>query len=143
EAAAVSYGKTRSYLPIVDLLKRYFQIDPRDDAPKIEAKVTGKLPSLNLAPETTRPPLLALLDVPVEDPEWARLAPAQRRRRTLEALRALLLGESQGQPLLLVVEDLQWIDPESQALLEALVDSVRTAPMLLVVTYRPEYAHAW
>jgi class 3 adenylate cyclase/tetratricopeptide (TPR) repeat protein len=143
ETAAVSYGKTRSYLPIVDLLKRYFQIDPRDDAPKIDAKVTGKLPSLNLAPETTRPPLLTLLDVPVEDPEWGRLAPAQRRRRTLEALRALLLGESQVQPLLLVVEDLQWIDPESQALLEALVDSARIARMLLIVTYRPEYAHAW
>ena len=143
EAAAVSYGKASSYLPIVDLLKRYFQIDPRDDAPKIEAKVTGKLPSLDPELETTRPALLTLLDVPVEDPGWTRLAPAQRRRRTREALKALLLAESQVQPVLLVVEDLQWIDPETQALLEALVDSAATAQILLIVTYRPEFTHGW
>jgi class 3 adenylate cyclase/tetratricopeptide (TPR) repeat protein len=143
EAAAVSYGKTSSYLPIVELLKRYFQIDPRDNAPKIDAKVAGKLPSLNRASATMRPALLALLDVPVEDPDWTGLAPAQRRRLTLEALQAVLLAESEVQPLLLVVEDLQWIDPETQMLLEALVDCVPSMRILLIVTYRPEYAHAW
>src|SRR4029453_11097718 len=83
------------------------------------------------------------LDVPVEDPGWTRLAPAQRRRRTREALKALLLAESQVQPVLLVVEDLQWIDPETQALLEVLVDSAATTQILLIVTYRPEFTHGW
>ena len=140
EAAAVSYGTARSYLPVIDLLKRYFQIDPRDDTPKIEAKVAGKLPSPD---RTLEAALLALLDVPLEEPEWTRLDPEQRRLRTLESLKDLLLSESLVQPLLLVVEDLQWIDAESQALLEALVDRVPTARMLLLVTYRPGYAHPW
>jgi class 3 adenylate cyclase/tetratricopeptide (TPR) repeat protein len=143
ETAAVSYGKTRSYLPVVELLKRYFQIDPRDAAPKVEAKVRGKLASGDPDLEAVRPALLELLDVPVDEPEWTGLDPAQRRQRTLEALKALLLSESAAQPLLLVVEDLQWIDPESQALLDTLVDSVPTSRMLVVVTYRPGYTHAW
>ena len=143
EAAAVSYGTASNYLPVVELLQPYFQIEPRDDTPKIREKVTGKLLALDRALDSTVPALLALLDVPVEDPEWTRLAPTQRRRGTLDAIKGLLLRESQAQPLLLVIEDLQWIDSETQALLETLVDSVPTARILMLVTYRPEYAHGW
>src|SRR5439155_13650133 len=86
---------------------------------------------------------LALLDVPVEEAAWDALDPPQRRRRTLEACKRLLLRESQRQPLLLVFEDLHWIDTETQALLDSLVDSLPTARLLLLVNYRPEYEHAW
>src|SRR5262249_32108682 len=80
---------------------------------------------------------------PVENPQWARLDPPQRRRQTLDALKRLLLRESQAQPVLLVVEDLHWIDSETQAWLNLLVESLPTAPLLLLVTYRPEYSHGW
>ena len=60
----------------------------------------------------------------------------------LDAVRRFLLRESQ-QPLLLIFEDLHWIDGETQALLDALLDSLRPARLLLLVTYRPEYQHAW
>ena len=98
---------------------------------------------LDRALEPTLPALLSLLDVPVEDPAWDALDPGQRRRATLDAVKRVLLRESQEQPLLLVFEDLHWIDSESQALLDSLVESLPTARIMLLVNYRPEYTHAW
>src|SRR6185312_176375 len=143
EAAAVSYGRSNGYLPVIELLKSHAQIEPRDDARQIREKLTGKVRALDPALEATLPALLALLDVPVDDLGWARLDPPQRRRRTLEALKRLLLRESQVQPLLLVFEDLHWIDTETQAVLDMLVESLPTARVLLLVNYRPEYQHGW
>ena len=88
-------------------------------------------------------PLLVLLDVPVNDPTWDALDPPQRRQRILDAVKRLLLRESQVQPLLLIFEDLHWIDSETQALLDGLIESLPTARVLLLVNYRPEYQHAW
>jgi len=143
ESGAVSYGRATAYLPVIDLLKAYFQIEGRDDTRTIREKVTGKVLSLDRALELALPPLLALLEVPVEDAAWARLDPSQRRRRTLEAVTRLWLRESQVQPLLLVVEDLHWIDAETEALLESLVEGLPAARVLLLVNYRPEYRHGW
>jgi class 3 adenylate cyclase/tetratricopeptide (TPR) repeat protein len=143
EASSVSYGKATSYLPVIDLLKGYFKIGNRDDHRDMHAKVLGRVLSLDRALESLLSPLLALLDVPVEDGSWQALDPPQRRRRTLEAVKRLLLRESQVQPLLVVFEDLHWIDSETQALLDSLVDSLGSARLLLLVNYRPEYQHAW
>jgi tetratricopeptide (TPR) repeat protein len=143
ESGSVSYGKATPYLPVVDLLKAYFQIEARDDARKIREKVTGKLLTLDEVLQPTLPAFLELLDVPVEDREWQGLDPHQRRDRTLDAVKRLLLRESQVQPLLLGFEDLHWIDSETQALLDSLVESLPTARSLLLVNYRPEYQHAW
>ena len=93
--------------------------------------------------EPTLPALYALLDVPAEDASWEALDPPQRRQRTLDAVKRLLLRESVEQPLLLVFEDLHWIDAETQALLDSLVQSLPTARILLLVNYRPEYEHDW
>jgi class 3 adenylate cyclase len=140
---SVSYGKATAYLPVLDLLKGYFQIEPQDDARRRREKVTGKLLTLDRALEPLLPALLALLEVPVEDPQWQAFDPPQRRRRTLEAIKHLLLRESQVQPLCLIFEDLHWIDAETQALLDSLVESLPTARLLLLVNYRPEYQHGW
>ena len=143
EAGSVSYGKATPYLPVVDLLKGYFQIGDRDEPRAIREKVTGKLLTLDRALEPALPAFLALLDVPVEDRRWEALDPPQRRQRTLDALKRLLLRESQVQPLLVVFEDLHWIDAETQAVLDRLVESLPTARLLLLVNYRPEYRHGW
>ena len=143
ESASVSYGKATSYLPVIDLLKGYFKIQDRDDLREIREKVTGKLLTLDRTLEPTLPALLALLDVPVDDPAWQTLAPAQRRQRTLDAVKRLLLREAREQPLLLIFEDLHWIDSETQALLDGLVESLGSARLLLLVDYRPEYQHGW
>ena len=143
EAGSVSYGKATPYLPVIDLLQAYFQIETRDDHRRIREKVTGKLLTLDRLLDTTVPAILALLDVPVEDSQWEALDPPRRRQRTLDAVKRLLVRESQVQPLLLVFEDLHWIDAESQALLDSLVEILAGARVLLLVNYRPEYEHRW
>jgi predicted ATPase len=120
ESASVSYGKATPYFPVIDLLKRYGQIDASDDPRSIRAKVTGHVLTLDETLHETIPTLLSLLDVLPEDSPFRQLDPPQRRQRTLDALKRLLLRESQVQPLLLVFEDLHWIDAETQALLEQL-----------------------
>jgi class 3 adenylate cyclase/tetratricopeptide (TPR) repeat protein len=143
QAASVSYGKAAAYLPVIELLRGYFAIDSRDDPRKIREKVTGKVLTLAPALGPTVPALLALLDVPVEEASWQALDPLQRRQQTLDAVKRLLLRESEVQPLIVVFEDLHWIDGETQTLLESLVESLPAARLLLLVNYRPEYRHAW
>jgi class 3 adenylate cyclase len=143
ESASVSYGRATPYFPVIDLLKRYAHLDDADDARTIRAKVTGQVLTLDEALQDTLPTLLALLDVLPDDSPFRQLDPAQRRQRTLTALKRVLLRESQVQPLLLVFEDLHWIDTETQALLDSLVESLPTAQLLLLVNYRPEYQHGW
>jgi DNA-binding NtrC family response regulator/tetratricopeptide (TPR) repeat protein len=142
-ANAVSYGQAIPYLPVIELLKAYLHIEDRDDPRTIREKVTERLLALDPTLRPGLPPLLALLDVPVDDSAWQALDPPQRRQRTLEAIRRLVLREAQVQPLLLVVEDLQWIDSETQAFLDSLVESIPTARLCILVDYRPEYQHGW
>ena len=143
ESGSVSYGKATPYLPLTDLLKAYFKITDRDDQREIREKVTGKLLTLDKALEPTLPAFLTLLDVPLDDQQWQLLDPPQRRRHMLEAIKRLLLRESQVQPLLVVFEDLHWIDSETQSFLDSLIESLPTARMFVLVNYRPEYQHGW
>ena len=143
ESGSVSYGRASPYLPLIDLLKAYLRIEERDDGRAVREKVTGKLLTLDEALRPILPAILALLDAPVEDPAWEGLDPVQRRQRTLQAAKTLLLRESQVQPLVLVFEDLHWIDSESQAFLDSLIEGLPTARILLLVNYRPEYRHDW
>ncbi len=143
ESGSVSYGKATSYLPVSDLLRAYFQVESRDDARRVREKATGKVLTLDRTLEPVLPALLALLDVTVNDPEWEALDPLQRRQQTREAVKRLLLRESQRQGVILVIEDLHWIDAETQAFLDSLIESLPTARVLVLVNYRPEYAHGW
>jgi len=144
EAYSVSHGKASAYLPVVDRLKNYFEIASEDDERKRREKITGKVLALDRSLEDTLPYLFALLDVrqESEDP-LAQLDPQFRRRRTLEAIKRVLMRESLSQPLIVIFEDLHWIDGETQALLNLIVDSLATARVLLLVNYRPEYHHQW
>ncbi len=143
ESGSVSYGKATAYLPVLDLLKGYFKIEPPDETRTIQEKITGKVLTLDRTLEETIPAVLGLLDALPEDSPFRMLDPPQRKQRTLDAIKRLLLRESQVQPLCLVFEDLHWIDAETQAFLDSLVESVPTARLLLLVNYRPEYQHGW
>ena len=143
ETQGTAYGQATPYLPVIDLLKGYFRVDDRDDLPTIREKVTAILCRLDNTLTPTAPAFLTLLDVPVEDPPWQAIEAPQRRQRTLDALKRILLRESQVQPLLLVVENLHWIDAETQAVLDTLIESLPAARLLLLVNYRPEYQHGW
>jgi class 3 adenylate cyclase/tetratricopeptide (TPR) repeat protein len=143
ESTSVSYGKATPYFPVIDLLKRYVHVEDADDPHAIQAKVSGHILTLDETLQDTIPALLALLDVLPDDHPYLKLDPTQRRQHTLNALKRVLLRESQVQPLLLVFEDLHWIDAETQTLLDHLVESLPTAQLLLLVNYRQEYQHGW
>ena len=143
EAFATSFDTSAAYLPMISLLRGYFDLQEWDDTRAIRDKVTAALLDLDQSLFGALPALLTLLDLPVEDLAWEGLDPRQRRQRTLDAIRRLLIRESQRRPLCLVIEDLHWIDPEAQAVLDALVDSLPAARILLLVTYRPEYKQGW
>ena len=143
ESSSASYGKATAYLPVIDLLRAYFQVQSQDDTRTIHERVTGKLITLDPALGTAIPAVLSLLDVPVNEPAWQGLDPSQRRRETLDAVKRLLLRESQVQPLLVVFEDLHWVDGESQAVLDSLVESLPAARILVLVNYRREYEQRW
>ncbi len=142
-ASAASYGRAISYLPLIEVLKALFRIDDRDDTRSIRAKATGHVLTLDETLKDMLPPILWLLDALPEDDRLRQLEPPQRRQLTLEAVKRLLYRESQLQPLVLVLEDLHWIDPETQALLDSVVESLPAAPVLLLVNHRPEYGHRW
>jgi tetratricopeptide (TPR) repeat protein len=143
ESASVSYGRATPYFPVIDLLKRYCHLEDGDNTRTRRAKVTGQVLTLDETLQDALPALLALLDTLPADSPFLTLDPPQRRQRTLEALKRVVLRESQVQPLVLVFEDLHWIDSETQALLNNLVESLPTARLLLLVNYRPEYQHGW
>jgi len=143
EAFSFSHGKASAYLPVVDLLKSYFRIADRDDERTRREKVTGKVLALDRALEDTLPHLFALLGISSGGADLDEMDPGIRRRRTREAVKSLIVRESLNQALIVIFEDLHWIDAESEALLNLIADSIGTAQILMMVNYRPEYRHGW
>jgi class 3 adenylate cyclase len=143
EALSVSHGKASAYLPLIDLLKNYFEIISDDDARRRREKIAGKILILDKALEDTLPYIFTLLEVVESNDQLARMDPEIRRRRTFDAIKRLLLRESLSQPLIVIFEDLHWLDDGSRGLLNLLADSIGTARVLLLVNYRPEFTHNW
>jgi hypothetical protein len=143
EGFSVSHGKASAYLPLIDLLHGYFEIELSDDARKRREKVGGKVLMLDRNLEDSLPHLFGLLGIVEGDDPLAQMDPYFRRRRLQEAIKRILLRESLNQPLMIIFEDLHWIDSETQSMLNVLVDSIGTARVLLLVNYRPEYHHEW
>jgi predicted ATPase/class 3 adenylate cyclase len=141
EALSISHGKASAYLPVIDLLRNYFEIAVSDDARKRREKVAGKITILDRSLEDTLPYLLSLLGIVEGDDPLAQMDAHVKKRRTLEAIKRILLRESLNQPLMVMFEDLHWMDGESEALLNLLADSIGTSRILLLVNYRPEYSH--
>src|SRR5262245_664456 len=143
ETFSVSHGKAYPYLPLIELLKHYFVLTPQDDDRRRREQVTGKVLTLDRSLEDMLPYLSALVGIAEATAELAPIDPQLRRRRTFEAITRLLLRESLNQPVLLLVEDLHWLDSETQAWLTLFSERVATARLLLLVNYRPEYQHGW
>jgi class 3 adenylate cyclase/predicted ATPase len=143
ETFSVSHGKASAYFPVIDLLHNYFKIVGDDDERSRRAKVIGAVLALDRSLEDVLPYLFALLAIVEGEDPLAQMDPQVRKRRTLDAIKRILLRESLNQPLIVIFEDLHWIDDETQAFLNLLADSTGTAKILLLVNYRPEYSHQW
>jgi len=167
ETFSLAHGKDASYSPVIELLKHYFAIAVEDDKRRrreervakllavdsgrvfspwrrrAREKVTGKVLALDRRLEDTLPYLFGLLGIQDSSDPLAQMDPQERRRRTLDAVKRVLLRQSLNQALLLIFEDLHWLDDETQAFLNLMADGIANAPVLLLVNYRPEYHHEW
>ncbi len=143
QAFSVSHGKPLPYLPLIELLKGYFDIRAEDDERKRREKVGGKVLMLDRSLEDTLLYLFALLGIEEQPSPLQQMDLQIRRWRTFEALKRLFFRESLNQPLILIFEDLHWIDSETQGFLDTLSEGVASARILLFVNYRPEYQHEW
>ncbi len=143
EAFSVSHGKASAFLPLIDLLWNYFKITADDDERTRREKVTGRVLALDRSLEDALPYLYWLLGLTDDQKRIAEIEVQTRKRRSLDAIKRILLRESLNQPLAVIFEDLHWIDAETQAFLNLLADSIGTARILLLVNYRPEYRHEW
>jgi class 3 adenylate cyclase/tetratricopeptide (TPR) repeat protein len=143
ETFSVSHGKASAYLPVIDLLRNYFRIASEDDERTRREKVAGKITILDRSLEDTLPYLFTLLGIVEGDDPLAQMDGQIKKRRTLEAIKRIIVRASLNQPLMVVFEDLHWTDEQTQELLNLLADSIGTAKILLLVNYRPEYSHQW
>jgi len=143
ESRSVSYGKATAYLALATLFRNYFKIETRDDISAVRTKVAEDLLALDESLREAIPPMLSLLDALPEDHAFLSLEPVAQRRAIHDAAKRTLLRQSQVKPLLLVFEDLHWIDSETQVFLDVLIESVPAAHIVVAVNYRPQYQHRW
>ncbi len=143
QTGALPHGTNTAYLPLGILLRALFNVSERDDQAEIDTKMRAGLAGFVADVDALLPVMQVLMDLPVSDPNWAALDPRQRARRIIDGARNLLLQATETRPMVLVFEDLHWIDPGSQRVLDALVDGMAAHRLLLVVTHRPEYQHDW
>lgn len=142
-AGSVSSGQAGAWEPVVDLLRQYFEIDEGDDDRRIGEKILGRLLRLDEAFRSALPAFLNLFGLPSEDEAWVRLGVPRQRRRMLDSVKSLLARECDEHPLAIVLEDMHWVDSETQSLVDELVDSLPGHRMLLLANFRPEYRHNW
>src|SRR6266851_2461646 len=143
EAYSVSHGKASAYLPVLELLYRYFGIVDADDKAIRRAKIERRISAVDPALSDTLPLLYTLMGLHEGPEPLAQMDPQIKRRRILDAIKRIILRESLNQPTVVVFEDLHWIDGETQALLDLFADGIANARVLLLVNYRPEYRHEW
>jgi class 3 adenylate cyclase len=143
EAPSFSHGKASALLPVIDLLWNYFKITSEDDERTRREKMTGRVLALDRSLDDALRYLCALLGLADGNTPQQEIEPQTRKRHALQAIKRIILRESLNQPLIVIFEDLHWIDDGSQAFLNLLAESIGTAKILLLVNYRPEYSHQW
>ena len=138
EAACVPQHTQSSYYPISDLIRHMFGIDIDDTPDTVARRIKEQIASL--APTLSRylPAISSVLDISVEDREWKKLEPTEKRRETIEAITALLLVQERRTPLLIIVEDVHWIDSETRIILHNVLSLLRGLRIFLLMTQRPE-----
>src|SRR4051794_24240537 len=142
-SCALSYENPSSWALVIDMLRSYFQLDERMPAQEIAEEVTAQMRALDAGFEDDIAPILSLLDALPDADAFRALDARDQRQRLLAAQTRLMLAQSRLAPLILVFENLQWIDEESRAFLDALIALLPRSRLLLLMNYRPEYEHDW
>ena len=143
EGRCLQYGGSMLYLPILDILRSFLGIEEGDREFIIKKKLQETLLQLDEQFKIHLPPLQDLLSLKIDDEKYPQLNPGQKKINTFEAIRNVLIRESQNRPMVMAVEDLHWIDKTSEEFLNYLIDWLSSARIMLVLLYRPEYTHQW
>jgi class 3 adenylate cyclase/tetratricopeptide (TPR) repeat protein len=143
EGRCFSFGAGTPYLPVLDLLRQTCGIEPSDGRFETKAKLAAALAQAGMETEAALPYLLQLLGDPDADRLLGELEASTIKGHTFEVLRELWLGLAERGPLVLVLEDLHWLDRTSEEFLTGFVDELTASPLLLLTTYRPGYAPPW
>jgi class 3 adenylate cyclase/tetratricopeptide (TPR) repeat protein len=143
EGRCLPYGASIAYLPWQGILKNYFNIKESDSDDLILDKLEGRLQAINLTHRNLLSSFQELLSLNPTDETYLALDPQKKREKTFEALRDFLIHNSQKRPLILVLEDLHWIDRTSEEFLDYFIPWLPITPTLLILTYRTEYSHSW
>jgi class 3 adenylate cyclase/tetratricopeptide (TPR) repeat protein len=143
EGGCVNFGDTIPYLPILDMLKGYFDIKEDEGEAAIKKKMSDKATALSSQLVHILAPLCEVLSLKVDDEKYAKIEGRQRRERVFEAIRLLLIAHSQKSPLIVIVEDLHWMDKTSEEFLTFLINSIATSKIMLILLYRPEFTPSW
>ena len=143
EGQCLHFGGAMSYLPILDILRSFFEIKEGDREFLIKKNMKEKILQLDESLHGVLPPFHKLFSLEIEDGAYQKLDPQKKKEKTFEAIRDLLVRQSQDRPIILVVEDLHWIDKTSEEFLNYLIEWLANAHILLIFLYRPEYTHSW
>ncbi len=143
EGQCLHYGSSIVYLPILNILKSYFNVNEADREYIIKKKIKDEALLLDNKLESIISPFQELLSLKPDDETFARLEPKEKREKTFEAIRDLFIRKSQNKPLILVIEDLHWIDKTSEEFINYLIGWLANSHILLLLLYRPEYTHQW
>jgi class 3 adenylate cyclase/tetratricopeptide (TPR) repeat protein len=142
-AAAVAYTAQAPYHFASQLLRSWLGVQASDDRADVARRLEDNLALIDPHRALDLAPLHSLLDLPVVDEHWPRLSPAARRQRLAAALRGVIVREAAQRPLILMVEDYHWVDAPSAELLDAVVEGIGAAHLLLLATTRPERCPPW
>jgi len=143
EGKCLSYIRGVAYHPIIDILKSTFNIREGDEDYQIQDRVRQGLKQLGVDEASTLPYLLELLGVKDSGIDKIALSPEGKKDRMMEAVKRISLKGSEIRPLVMAIEDLHWADRSSEEALKYMLDSIPGARILLIFTYRPEFAHTW
>jgi tetratricopeptide (TPR) repeat protein len=138
EGRCISFGQSIPFLPLIDQLRENFRIEEFDGEPEIIAKVEHGMRRMGEL-EAHIPSIRYLLGVDPGDPEVAAMDASARRKKLFDAALALPWRGASIRPLVLVFEDLHWVDTSTEEYLGVLMDSVAAVPLLLILTYRVGY----
>jgi tetratricopeptide (TPR) repeat protein len=143
QTGTLPHGTGTPYQSIGILLRAMFGVDDQDDQGEIDTKLRAELTRLEMADALMLPAMQPVMELPVSDTAWVGLDPQLRRNQVIDGVKQLVLRSAEAGPFLLIFEDLHWIDPESQRVLDALVDGMGAHTLFLLTTCRPEYRHDW
>jgi class 3 adenylate cyclase len=143
EAHCPAHGKTVAYLPLLEMLRSIFEISDRDGDHEARRKIAGELLLLDASFQELLPLVFDFLGVPDPDRPAPELTPEQRQRQMMAFVRHLTEARSRQEPSVLLLDDLHWIDPGSDAFLAQAIEAVNETRTLFVVNFRPEYSADW